>query len=109
MRYLKMKLYLLLAIMVLCLTGCDTEEIKNQVTTEIENAIDENKDIIKDKVNGAIDNIFLIDGAKECQEIAKKLFKAAGAEDNCTLVMGHGGHRFFADLGWDAMRKLLNK
>lgn len=63
MRYLKMKLYLLLAIMVLCLTGCDTEEIKNQVTTEIENAIDENKDIIKDKVNDAIDSA--VDSAKD--------------------------------------------
>lgn len=56
MRKLKMKLYVLLSVMVLCLTGCDTEEIKNQVSAGIENAIDENKDIIKDKVNDAIDN-----------------------------------------------------
>ena len=53
-----MKLYVLLSVMVLCLTGCDTEEIKNQVSNEIENVIDENKDIIKDKVIYAEDNIY---------------------------------------------------
>lgn len=61
------------------------------------------------QVNGAIDNIFLIDGAKECQEIAKSLFKAAGAEDNCRLVIGSEGHRFYADDAWPVMHELLNK
>jgi len=60
-------------------------------------------------IHGDEDRIFLPEGAEETHEITKRLYKAAGAEDKCTLVMGHGGHRFFAELGWEAMRKLLDK
>lgn len=61
------------------------------------------------QVNGEVDNIFLIDGAKECQKIAKQLYAAAGAEDNCTLVVGNEGHRLYADISWEAYRKMQNK
>ncbi len=61
------------------------------------------------QVNGELDNIFRIDGAKECHEIAKGLYKAAGAEDNCRLVVGPEGHRFYADAAWPVMHELLDK
>lgn len=61
------------------------------------------------QVNGQFDNIFLIDGVQECYEMVKRLYKAAGAEDNCRLVVGEGGHRFYADDAWPVMHELLNK
>lgn len=61
------------------------------------------------QVNGQVDNIFLIDGAKECYEMAKQLYKAAGAEDNCRLVVGEGGHRFYTDDAWPVMHGLLGE
>ena len=60
-------------------------------------------------VHGDEDRIFLPEGAEETHAITKQLYKAAGAEDKCTLVMGNGGHRFFADHAWEAMHKLLDK
>lgn len=61
------------------------------------------------QINGENDNIFLIDGAKECQKIAKQLYAAVGAEENCTLVIGPGGHRLYADIGWNTLHKMQNK
>lgn len=57
-------------------------------------------------VNGIGDTIFPHEGVLECFEIAKGLYKAAGAEDNCAMVTGPEGHRFYADLSWPAFKKL---
>ncbi len=58
-------------------------------------------------VAGVDDGIFPIHGVKESYEIIRNLYKLAGAENNCRLVVGSGGHRFYADDAWPVMHELL--
>jgi len=58
-------------------------------------------------VAGIEDDIFPIDGVKKAFSELKEIYRAAGAEDNCCLVIGNGGHRFYADEAWKAMLKLI--
>lgn len=60
-------------------------------------------------VNGKDDVIFPNDGVLETYEITKKLYIAADASNNCALVTGPKGHRFYADLAWPVANNLLNK
>ena len=57
-------------------------------------------------VNGRYDNIFPDEGVRETYEETKRLYKAAGVPDNCALVTGEGGHRFYADAAWPVVHKL---
>ena len=57
-------------------------------------------------VHGIKDNIFPENGVHESFDIIKKMYAAAGAPDNCALVSGDGGHRFYADDAWPVMHKL---
>ena len=51
-------------------------------------------------VNGIEDKIFPDKGVRETFEITKNMFEAANAPDNCSLVTGGKGHRFYADDAW---------
>lgn len=51
-------------------------------------------------VNGSEDEIFPIDGAKECVAVAKKLYAQAGAEQNIRHCIGNGGHNFYPAEAW---------
>lgn len=57
-------------------------------------------------VSGKDDAIFPINGAKESFEKIKYLYEKADAPDNCVMVIGHEGHRFYADATWEAVHKL---
>ena len=57
------------------------------------------------QVNGKDDDIFLLEGAERAFGEARRLFTAAGAPENCRLVIGDGGHRFYADDGWKAFEE----
>jgi len=57
-------------------------------------------------VNGAEDTIFPIKQAKEMVEIGKKAYEAAGVPDRIAHVIGDEGHRFYADIAWDALKKM---
>ena len=57
-------------------------------------------------VNGKNDDIFPEPGVIESFEIIKSLYAAAGVPDNCALVTGAGGHRFYADDAWPVMHKM---
>ncbi len=57
-------------------------------------------------VNGEEDNIFPIDGAKRTFKTISSLYKAAGAPEKCVHVIGGEGHRFYADLTWEAAHGL---
>lgn len=37
----------------------------------------------------------------------KEIYKAAGAEENCRLVVGPEGHRFYAKAAWDVMLEMI--
>lgn len=51
-------------------------------------------------VCGKDDPIFPLFGVKEAYETIKKVYKKAGAENNCRLVIGDGEHRFYAEPAW---------
>ncbi len=57
-------------------------------------------------VAGNQDRIFPIDGVKETYNIAKSLFKAADAENKITLEIGDGGHRYYADKAFNALKNM---
>lgn len=58
-------------------------------------------------VCGRDDDIFPLQGVRESFSIIQGLYRAMGAEDACALVVGEGGHRFYADDSWPVMHKLL--
>ena len=60
-------------------------------------------------VNGIEDKIFPDAGVRETFELTKKLYAAAGAPDNCALVTGDAGHRFYADAAWPVAHRLMGK
>ena len=57
-------------------------------------------------VAGREDNIFPIEGVQKSFERIQKLYKLAGAADNCRLIIGEGGHRFYAKESWPVFREL---
>ena len=57
-------------------------------------------------VVGVTDVGFLIKGSMDAYDTIKKIYKKAGCEDNCRLVVGEDGHRFYADLAWKAFKEM---
>lgn len=57
-------------------------------------------------VAGEKDSGFKIEGTHQEYEIIEKIFERAGAKDNCRLVVGEEGHRFYADLAWPVFHEL---
>lgn len=58
-------------------------------------------------VAGKRDDIFPIHGTHEAFRTVRKIYSAAGAGDRCKLVIGGGGHRFYARPAWKALRAVL--
>lgn len=54
-------------------------------------------------VSGLTDEIFPIDGARSEFARLQGMYRAAGAESRCHLVVGQGGHRFYAQDAWPVM------
>ncbi len=55
---------------------------------------------------GILDDIFPIDGTKINFEIIKNMYKQAGVEENCALVIGDRGHFNYADDLWAKLREM---
>jgi dipeptidyl aminopeptidase/acylaminoacyl peptidase len=60
-------------------------------------------------VAGENDDIFPIDGTRKGFAALKEIYAAAGAEDRCHLVVGAGGHRFYADEAWPVLLGEINR
>lgn len=60
-------------------------------------------------VAGKEDGIFPIKAVRKSFRELKKIYRAAGAEDRCHLVVGNEGHRFYAEPGWKSMLKELHR
>jgi hypothetical protein len=58
-------------------------------------------------VTGRDDASKPIEAVQEAFKDLKKIYSAMGAEKNCYLVVGDGGHRFYAEEGWGKMLPLL--
>ena len=59
------------------------------------------------QVSGIEDNIFPIAGAEYIFNTGILAYKNNGKEDNCALVKGNGGHRFYADDAWPVIKKYV--
>ena len=57
-------------------------------------------------VSGEYDTGFDIAGARKSYDTIERIYKKAGAPDNCKFVVGPEGHRFYADLSWPVFNEL---
>ena len=57
-------------------------------------------------INGKEDEIFPEKGVQETFETIQSVYKAAGVPQNCALVTGPGGHRYYKTLAWDQFDKM---
>jgi len=55
---------------------------------------------------GEKDMIFPIDGVRKTYETVQKIYTAAGAGDQCALVVGNSGHYNYADLIWEKLHNM---
>ena len=60
-------------------------------------------------VAGKEDTIFPIGGVRKGFRQLKRIYRAAGAENHCHLVVGEEGHRFYAEKAWPVMLKELKR
>jgi cephalosporin-C deacetylase-like acetyl esterase len=60
-------------------------------------------------VSGLTDQIFPQAGVYKAFNEAQRMYTGAGAADKIKLVVGEGGHRFYADLAWEAMNSFLKE
>jgi hypothetical protein len=58
-------------------------------------------------VAGKDDPIFPVWGVRKAFRRLKAIYRACGAEDRCRLVIGDGGHRFYADKAWPVLLKMI--
>lgn len=56
-------------------------------------------------VAGAVDDIFPIEGVRAGFEVVKKIYRAAGCEENCRLVETPMGHWWCDDIVWQTVRE----
>ncbi len=57
-------------------------------------------------VSGRTDDIFPLEASRRAFGRVQDIYAAAGAKDQCRLVVGEGGHRFYAKDAWPAMAEL---
>lgn len=55
---------------------------------------------------GAKDDIFPLDGVKKTYGTIERIYEAAGAKENCALVVGELGHLNYADLIWEKLAEM---
>ncbi len=58
-------------------------------------------------VAGQLDTGFEIEGTKKVFSVIEEIYKKEGAPENCKLIVGPEGHRFYADLAWPVFRKMF--
>ena len=58
---------------------------------------------------GKEDPIFPIDGTMRTFHQIRRIYEAAGAGENCALVIGEQGHLNYADLLWEKLKKMGTK
>ena len=58
-------------------------------------------------VAGREDAIFPLHGVEEAFATAREIYQAAGCADHIELVVGEGGHRFYAKEAWPVIRRMM--
>jgi dienelactone hydrolase len=59
-------------------------------------------------VAGREDDIFPVAATRRSFAKLKRIYRAAGADGKCKLVVGEGGHRFYADIAWKELKRQLS-
>ena len=59
-------------------------------------------------VCGIEDKGFPIKGVKKSFELTQRLYEHSGCKENCSLVEGNGGHKFYPDDAWPVIRRYLD-
>lgn len=60
-------------------------------------------------VAGREDPLFPIRATQRAFGELRRIYRACGAENRCKLVVGSGGHRFYAEEAWPELLRLLGK
>jgi len=60
-------------------------------------------------VTGKYDTGFFLDGVKKSYAIIKGMYDHIGRGNDCALVVGDGGHRFYADEAWPVLNGMLKR
>ncbi len=60
-------------------------------------------------VCGKDDMIFPLSGVQSAFTKVQAIYDAMGVSENCHLVIGHEGHRFYADASWPVYAEMLKK
>jgi cephalosporin-C deacetylase-like acetyl esterase len=60
-------------------------------------------------VCGRDDEIFPLPGVRREFAKAQQIYAAAGVPDRCRMIVGEGGHRFYADQSWPVYAEMLEK
>ncbi len=60
-------------------------------------------------VAGRDDDIFPIKGVRRAFGDLEKIYQSFGAKKNCRLVVGDGGHRFYADDAWPVLLEMIGE
>jgi len=58
-------------------------------------------------VAGREDRIFPIAGVRQAFGGLRRIYRAGGAESRCRLVVGPGGHAFYAQPAWATLKRLI--
>lgn len=58
-------------------------------------------------VSGREDMIFPLEAAKSSFETVREIYRAAGKPENCHMVIGEGGHRFYAKDAWPVFEEMM--
>lgn len=59
-------------------------------------------------VNGDKDEIFPIEGAKKSYDVICKSYNLMNKSENCRMVIGDGGHRFYGDDVWPVINEMMS-
>lgn len=59
------------------------------------------------QVSGEMDEIFPVHAAEEVFNAGRAVYAQLGAEERCKLLIGKGGHRFFAAQAWPAVHQFM--
>lgn len=60
-------------------------------------------------VAGEKDGDFLLEGVQKVYRVIEQIYQRAGAPENCKLIVGPEGHRFYADLSWGCFQQFFLK
>jgi dipeptidyl aminopeptidase/acylaminoacyl peptidase len=60
-------------------------------------------------VAGEEDDIFPIQGTRRAFSDLQEIYAAAGAKNRCHLVVGSGGHRFYAEDAWPIILREIDQ